>query len=232
MIRWVIVYVLVALITLSATQADIRIQIKVTDCATGYPIRGAAVRVVTSELRVDKQIAYTGSNGIATIYPIRPGDMAHRVEISAYGYNMDSISQWMPADTYIALKICLQPLTTATTIPSTTATVTAKPTATQVVSEQQPTGGQGGESTLIPPTLQGVEDHPQGNSITETATIEPLLISTEEISVSPMPTSGVESIPFQFPCCASLGMIGAPLLISMKSYSNRNNKREKKGYAR
>jgi hypothetical protein len=122
-----IILVLITLMTMTAASpASIRIQVKVTDCATGFPISGAAVRVPTSQLRIDKTIAYTSSNGIATIYPVKPGDMAHRVEVSAYPYEMKSVTQWITADTYLELRICLDKITTPTNIP--TKTITPSPT--------------------------------------------------------------------------------------------------------
>jgi len=122
-----VILVLITLMTMTAAApASIRIQVKVTDCATGFPISGAAVRVPTSQLKIDKTIAYTSSNGIATIYPVKPGDMAHRVEVSAYPYEMKSVTQWITADTYLELRICLDKITTPTNIP--TKTVTPSPT--------------------------------------------------------------------------------------------------------
>ena len=124
--------VLVTLLTMTAAApASIRIQVKVTDCATGFPINGAAVRVPTSQLKIDKTIVYTSSNGIATIYPVKPGDMVHRVEVSAYPYEMKSVSQFIGEDTYLELRICLDKITTPTAIP--TKTVTPSPTVVSTV---------------------------------------------------------------------------------------------------
>lgn len=119
---------------LAAPLADIRVQIKVTDCVTGSPIEGATVRATTSDVKEEKSVAYTNGNGSASLYPIRPGDFTHTIKISAPYYLSKSISQYMKADSVVNLQVCLDPLTPPSPIPPPTSiplpTDTATPLAT------------------------------------------------------------------------------------------------------
>lgn len=114
----------------AAPLADIRVQIKVTDCVNGLPIEGATVRATTSDVKEEKSVAYTNGNGYASLFPIRPGDVSHTIKISAPYYQSKSISQYMKADSVVNLQVCLDPLTPPS--PNPPPTPIPPPTDTQV----------------------------------------------------------------------------------------------------
>lgn len=113
--------------TMAAAPLDVRLQVKVTDCLTGLPIDGATVRATTSQAKEEKTVSYTNNKGYATIYPVQPGNMTHKVKISAPYYVTRTISQNMAANTTVVLEVCLEPVSP----PTAEATETQPPPPTQ-----------------------------------------------------------------------------------------------------
>lgn len=122
--------------------ADIRIQIRVTDCTNNVAI-GSAEVIVTTAKKGSKIQAFTNAKGYAELFPVRPDNMVHTVQVSRADYKSASISQSMGANSTVEIDLCLWPKTgtptptspvapapTSITTPITGVTVTPTPTTT------------------------------------------------------------------------------------------------------
>jgi hypothetical protein len=86
--------------------ADVRLEIRVTDCDTGVAIGNATINVTTAK-KGSKTKAVTNAKGYAELFPVRPENTTHTITVTANGYKDRTIFKEIGKDVTVKLDICL-----------------------------------------------------------------------------------------------------------------------------